>query len=1121
MKTCWPPVQIVKVIDNEIRIVNNTSNPIHIPKNEQLCQIRSTHIVSNNKVSGPSAPKPLKTSGSNVFSNEIIIDPSKHLSSEWHRAFKDLHQQYDSVFEPIIGRYNGFAGKLKARISFGSAVPPPRKLHAPSYSRDNLQILQDKFDELESQNVFGRPEDYGVTVEHVSPSFLVKKPSPGFRLVTAFTSLGEFTKTLPTIMPTVEVMFRTISEWKFLIKTDLKDAFYQIPLAKESMRWCGTVTPFRGLRIYLVASQGLPGSSEWLEELLCLLFGEKVQEGWVAKVADDLYVGAMTIEDLFKNWSEVLDILLKNGLKLKGPKTVIAPVHTQLLGWDWNNGTITASSHKLLPLTKCEPPTTVTNMRSFIGSYKFFNRVIRGCALHLDPLEKFITGKSKNEKLIWTDNSLSDFNAAQKALSTASVITLPKRSDQLIIVHDGSHVGIGSVLYLNRNDVLKLGGYFSAKLKAHQVRWLPCEVEALSIGVSVTHFGPFIRESVNRTQILTDNRPCVQAWSKMRKGEFSTSARVATFMSSLSEFNLEVQHISGAYNLPSDFLSRNPLSCISKDCQLCKFIEESENCVVRSVSVQDVLSGHHAVPFSNRTAWKNLQMECPDLRRVHAHLVNGTRPSAKKTKVNLVKRFLRNVTVAKDGLLIVKQSQPFLPDSDLIVIPIHLLLGLLTSLHIILNHPTAHQITNVFNRCYFSLNTSDAVSKVTKSCSQCLSLETMPKELFPQTSSVPTTTPLSEYAADCMHRCRQIIFVIRDTFSSFTIAQLISDEKHGTLRSALVVSVSSIRPNPQTLVNVRVDNNTGFVKLKGDKDLAAHKINVTLGRIHNKNKIPTVDKAIRELSSEILRLYPEGGAISDSQLAVAVNQLNSRIRNRGLSAWEILNQRNQFTGEQFDINDLKLSEEQNQIRAANQLYSAKHKAGGKGVARSASVAKGSLIYIKSEGDKHTVRSRYIVVDVFDDSCTVQKLAKSNLRSKKYQLKLSEVYLVQPENIEIEGNIRDLDVSDAMDNELYEENHIPNDLAVLPPNNLSGEGIDHIINEELTSGGMMPSDQPGINNPDSVIPDSGVSDVSVPNAEVVASVDVPGVVAVPYSDTRPKRVAKKKEDPNFVYYGLRR
>ena len=600
--TNWPQVQITKVIDNEIRLVNNTQHPIYIPKNEQICNIRSTRLIDSELCENiPSVlPKPvIRSTNSTLFSEKVIIDPNKQLSPKWVDAFKELHSRFDNVFAPDIGRYNGHSGKLKARVLFGPAVPPSKKLHAPMYGRDNLQLLQDEFDRLESQNVVGRPEDHGVVVEHVSSSFLVKKSSGGFRLVTAFTALSSYTKTLPTLMPTVEDMLRTVSEWNYIITTDLKDAFYQIPMAKESMKWLGTVTPFRGIRVYLVASQGLPGSSEWLEELLCLLFGDKVQQGIVAKVADDMCVGGHTVEQLFTNWSEVLDNFEKNGLKLKPPKTIIAPTHTQLLGWDWNNGSISASSHKILPLSKCDPPTTVTALRSYIGAYKFFNRVIRGCANHLDFLEKCIAGKQKNDKIAWSNQLLENFQASQKALSSVAVITLPKRSDQIIIIHDGSHIGIGSVLYLKRNDSIKLGGFFSAKLKSHQVRWFPCEIEALSIAVSVSHFAPYIRDSSQCTQILTDNRPCVQAWSKMRRGEFSTSARVATFMSTLSEFNVEVQHISGSFNLPSDFLSRNPLTCESHNCQLCK------SSVVRSLSVKDVLSGHKAVPFSNRTAWKS------------------------------------------------------------------------------------------------------------------------------------------------------------------------------------------------------------------------------------------------------------------------------------------------------------------------------------------------------------------------------------------------------------------------------------------------------------------------------------------------------------------------------------
>ena len=234
------------------------------------------------------------------------------------------------------------------------------------------------------------------------------------------------------------------------------------------------------------------------------------------------------ISSLFDNWRRTLERIRSSNLILKAAKTVIAPTKLQLLGWDWNNGIITACKHKISPLATCEPRKTVTSLRSFIGSYKVFNRMIRGCARYLEDLEIAIAGKEKSDKIVWTDCLLTSFKRAQESLLSVESISLPRPTEQLIIVHDGSKVGIGSVLYFRRNDTIKLAGFFSAKLKPHQSNWLPCEVEALSIASSVKHFGPYIRQSLHRTQILTDNKPCVQAWSKMIRGEFSTKSRVAT-----------------------------------------------------------------------------------------------------------------------------------------------------------------------------------------------------------------------------------------------------------------------------------------------------------------------------------------------------------------------------------------------------------------------------------------------------------------------------------------------------------------------------------------------------------------------------------------------------------------
>ena len=145
--------------------------------------------------------------------------------------------------------------------------------------------------------------------------------------------------------------------------------------------------------MYLVAAQGMPGSSETLEELMSTILGHLIQKGVVAKIADDLYVGGLTVETVFEVWSEVLDIMIDNGLVLKTIKTFIFPTTTQILGWDWSNGTISASVHKISPLISCEEPKTVTALRSFIGAFKVFNRLVKGCARYLSDLDAAAAGK--------------------------------------------------------------------------------------------------------------------------------------------------------------------------------------------------------------------------------------------------------------------------------------------------------------------------------------------------------------------------------------------------------------------------------------------------------------------------------------------------------------------------------------------------------------------------------------------------------------------------------------------------------------------------------------------------------------------------------------------------------
>ena len=111
-----------------------------------------------------------------------------------------------------------------------------------------------------------------------------------------------------------------------------------------------------------------------------------------------------------------------------------------------------------------------------------------------------------------------------------------------------------------------------------------------------------------------------------------------------------------------------------------------------------------------------VQSECPDLRRTHAHLVQGTRPSKKLTNIKDVKHYLQVASVADDGLLVVRRHEPLSPSRECIIVPRQALDGLLTALHIQLSHPSCHQLKMVVKRYLYALDLDKAVSRVSDGC---------------------------------------------------------------------------------------------------------------------------------------------------------------------------------------------------------------------------------------------------------------------------------------------------------------------------------------------------------------------------------------------------------------------
>ena len=124
---------------------------------------------------------------------------------------------------------------------------------------------------------------------------------------------------------------------------------------------------------------GMPTSDTALEERMCSILNDYLKVGVIAKIADDVYIGGNTLDDLLINWRCILPALATCKFCLPASKTTIAPKSTVILAWVWYQCTLKTSPHRIATLELCEPPHTVQGLCTFLGTYKILGHAIPAC----------------------------------------------------------------------------------------------------------------------------------------------------------------------------------------------------------------------------------------------------------------------------------------------------------------------------------------------------------------------------------------------------------------------------------------------------------------------------------------------------------------------------------------------------------------------------------------------------------------------------------------------------------------------------------------------------------------------------------------------------------------------
>ena len=1054
----WPP-KSSKPVDDSLTISNTSHEFGILDKEEPLFKVEQRSRVNcflPNPPEESSNDKLVPQKDTNL--DEIIV--GSNVPTKIKELLKSIHSKHILVFDGDLRKgYNGYSGDFNVKFNFLNDVPPP--IHygcVPSYNKpEDDVLLQTMIDRLEQQNIVAKANTLNIVPKFASPCMLVKKSTYKFlkpgeydalsihekikynRFVLCQNKLNDYVQKIPAKYNKLDDTIRIVGSFEYVITSDLTDSFWQRHICQEKLPYFAFHSPFKGTYIFLRSTQGFLNQSEGLEEMLTCVLQDCVQAGWCRIHADNLYVMGHSMEQTVKNWIQVLDTLQMNNLKLSPRKTSCFPDKLDLLGWSKEGKYLVPDEHRQNCLEKASKPSTVKELRSFLGSYRTFYRCKKEISFLLGKLESMVADKPSSQKLVWTPDLDQEFARAQKEIKTLDSIYLPKPNDQLVLTSDYCKTGICATLWAFVDNNFLVVARMSCKLEKTQEKLLPCDGEATAIYVAAKcpYFKSCILSSNLRTIALTDNKPVVQAANLLSQGKFSSSKLINFILTGISELNLTFQHMSGkmGQNFADDHGSRNPIECSDRDnCKICTFVSDCANLVASHISLcvgknatligqitaeenknnlpQDIITGRKNIPFTNRKAMMFLQNQDPTLIRVRELLVAGEGPHPSEN--TQVRRYLQkniNTTVDADGCLVVKKHSigKQLIKRSLIIIPEDVSLGLIQGLHINLNHPSPYQLKMVIDSKFFILDRDKKIKEISDNCTLCRSVAHIPTEVFSFSANKMPTHPGIAFTVDVLRAQKKCILVAVENFSGFLSTTFINSEKAQDLKNGIIQTIFPFKASKSSkaAISIRSDRAAGFKSLAASQDMKNLGILFELGDAKNNNSVSLVDRKMQELENELKKISPLEISLCAESLAEATATVNEKIRSQGLSSKEIIFSRDQYSLDNLKLIDEQISDVVMKEREKNNPISARSKAKIPKPAISPNVSKGNLVFLKKEGSKFKGRDIYLVTAISDnDHVLITKLINTmsdksaNVSSQHHRVKKTEIFLAPNQPIEI-------------------------------------------------------------------------------------------------------------------------
>uniref|UniRef100_A0A8C1Z3K3 Reverse transcriptase/retrotransposon-derived protein RNase H-like domain-containing protein n=1 Tax=Cyprinus carpio TaxID=7962 RepID=A0A8C1Z3K3_CYPCA len=265
----------------------------------------------------------------------------------------------------------------------------------------------------------------------------------------------------------------------------------------------------------------------------------------------------------------VLSRLLREGLKAKLSKCAFFKREVQYLGHVISAEGVSTDPGKIEAVSQWPQPTSVAELRSFLGFASYYRRFVEGFARLAAPLHRLVAelatpkrSKYASREFVeaWTMECQSSFEPLKGKLTSAPVLAYADFSLPFILEVDASHGGLGAVLSQEQQGKVRPIAYGSRGLRPTErntSNYSSMKLEFLALKWAMTEkFREYLLG--HKCVVYTDNNPL----------SYLTSAKLGAmeqrWAAQLAAFDFELKYSSGKSNRNADALSCQNLPVVEE-----------------------------------------------------------------------------------------------------------------------------------------------------------------------------------------------------------------------------------------------------------------------------------------------------------------------------------------------------------------------------------------------------------------------------------------------------------------------------------------------------------------------------------------------------------------------------